>query len=138
MSPAVPAPTFFKNCQVPHPLWSPEMHPCFIVPHTVLELFEAWQGRFAWHRHIDVWRLVPHCLIWCIWRERNARSFEGCERSLPEIKSFSCTLSLNGVWFFLIFLVLPFLFFLTVVLLFLDLCPHSTSPMYSAWHFSYY
>ena len=36
---------------------------------------------------------------------------------------FSYTLSLNGVWFFLIFLVLPFLFFLTVVLLFLDLCP---------------
>ena len=48
----------------------------------------------------------------------------------------SYTLSLNGVWFFLTFLVLPFLFFLTVVLLFLDLCPHSTSPMYSVWQFS--
>ena len=45
----------------------------------------------------------------------------------------SYTLSLNGVWFFLIFLVLPFLFFLTVVLLSLDLCPHGTSPMYSVW-----
>ena len=60
----------------------------WVMPHTVLELFEAWQGKFARHRHIDVWRLVPHGLIWCIWRERNARSFEGCERSLSEIKSF--------------------------------------------------
>ena len=60
----------------------------WVMPHTVLELFEAWQGRFAWHRHIDVWRLVPHCLIWCIWHERNARSLKGCERSLLEIKSF--------------------------------------------------
>ena len=56
------------------------------MPHTVLELFEAWQGKFAWHRHIDVWKLAPHCLIWCIGRERNARIFEGCERSLLEIK----------------------------------------------------
>ena len=52
---------------------------------TVIELFEAWQGKFVRHRHIDVWRLVPHCLIWC---ERSARSFEGCERPLLEIKSF--------------------------------------------------
>ena len=60
----------------------------WVMPHTILELFEAWQGKFVRHCHIDVWKLVPHCLIWCIWRERNARSFEGCERSLLEIKSF--------------------------------------------------
>ena len=58
------------------------------MPHIVLKLFEAWQGEFVRHRHIDVWKLVPHCLIWCIWHERNARSFEGCEHSLLEIKSF--------------------------------------------------
>ena len=82
----------------------------WVMPHAVLELFEAWQGKFARHRHIHVWRLVPHCLIWCIWRERNARSFEGCERSLLESKS----LFLHTLWmerglfsFFLLF----FLFF---------------------------
>ena len=60
----------------------------WVTPHNVLGLFEAWQGKFARHHHIDVWRLVPHYLMWCIWRERNARSFEGYERSLLEIKSF--------------------------------------------------
>ena len=41
----------------------------WVMPHTVLKLFEAWQGKFVRHHHIDVWRLVPHCLIWCIWHE---------------------------------------------------------------------
>ena len=35
-----------------------------------------------------VWRLVLHCLMWCIWCERNVRSFEGCGHSMLEIKSF--------------------------------------------------
>ena len=37
---------------------------------------------------LDIWRIVLHCLMWCIWRERNARSIEGCERSNLEFKSF--------------------------------------------------
>ena len=77
------------HCPVTWELWSLVF--ClfgiqWLMPHNVLELFEAWQGKFAWHRHIDVWKLVPHCLIWCIWCERNARSFEGYERSLLEIE----------------------------------------------------
>ena len=59
----------------------------WVMPHIVLE-FESWQGKFVRHRNIDVWTLVPYCLIWCIWHERNVGSFEGCERSLLEIKSF--------------------------------------------------
>ena len=35
-----------------------------------------------------VWRLAPHCLIWCNWHERNVRCFEGCKHSMLEIKSF--------------------------------------------------
>ena len=58
------------------------------MPHTITELFESWQGKFGQHHNVDVWRIVPHCLIWCIWRERNARGFESCERSMLEIKTF--------------------------------------------------
>ena len=58
------------------------------MPHKVIELFKSWQGKFGRHRNIDFWRLVSHCLIWFIWSKRNARCFEGCERSLLEIKSF--------------------------------------------------
>ena len=68
-----------------------------VMPHKVIELFESWQDMFGRHRNIELWRIVLHCLLWCIWRERNARSFEGCERSMLEIKSFFLTLSLIGV-----------------------------------------
>ena len=36
------------------------------MPHTITELFESWQGKFGQHHNVDVWRIVPHCLIWCI------------------------------------------------------------------------
>ena len=60
----------------------------WVMPQKVIELFESWQGKFGRHRNIELWRIVPHCLLWCIWCERNARRFEGCERSMLEFKSF--------------------------------------------------
>ena len=40
LSPAAPAPTFFKNCRVPHPYPHPhsslETHPCFIAKQLLL------------------------------------------------------------------------------------------------------
>jgi hypothetical protein len=29
--------------------------------------------------------MVPLCLKWCIWRERNAKSFEDCEKPVLEL-----------------------------------------------------
>ena len=31
---------------------------------------------------------TPHCLMWCIWRERNSRSFEDIESYFPNLKLF--------------------------------------------------
>ena len=27
-----------------------------------------------------VWKIVPLCLLWCLWQEKNDRSFEDSER----------------------------------------------------------
>ena len=107
----------------------------WVMPLKVIEVFESWQDKFGRHRNIDLWRLVPHCLMWCIWSKRNAHCFEGCERSLLEIKSFFLHTLL--VWSVpcRIFLFFLFLCFLIIVILVLDFCPHSTSPMYSGWLF---
>jgi hypothetical protein len=35
-----------------------------------------------------VWKMVPSCLLWCLWKERNDRTFEDKERSFEELKSF--------------------------------------------------
>ena len=98
------------HCPIACELWSLVL--ClfgihWVMPHKVIGLFESWQDMFGWHRNIVLWRVVPHCLLWCIWRERNARSFEGCELSLLENKSFFFTHSprlecglFSFFWFF--------------------------------------
>jgi hypothetical protein len=34
-----------------------------------------------------VWKMVPSCLLWYLWRESNNRSFEDYKRTLEESKS---------------------------------------------------
>ena len=32
--------------------------------------------------------IVPHCLMWCLWWERNSMCFEDNERSIPDLMLF--------------------------------------------------
>ena len=61
---------------------------CWVMPQRVVDLLDCWSCNFRRHRNIVIWRMVPHCLMWCIWQEQNARSFEGRERSILEFKPF--------------------------------------------------
>ena len=46
----------------------------------------CWQGSLGRHQNFVIWKAISHCLIWCLWRERNVRTFEGCELSVVELK----------------------------------------------------
>jgi hypothetical protein len=48
----------------------------WVMPCHVLHLWDNWQVRCGNSRTMVVWRMVPHCVMWCLWRERNARHFE--------------------------------------------------------------
>ena len=79
------------HCPIAYELWSMVfvffgIH--WVMPYKVSELLASWQGKFGRYRNIDLWRFVLHCLFWCLRRERNARHFEDCERSILYIKSF--------------------------------------------------
>ena len=52
----------------------------------VRELFACWQEKMGKQPKYMIWRAVPHCLMWCLWRERNLRIFEGCEHHVDELK----------------------------------------------------
>ena len=58
----------------------------WVMPKDVVELTASWPGKFRKHRNGVIWNLVPHCLMWGIWRERNAQIFEGTERAIHELK----------------------------------------------------
>jgi hypothetical protein len=56
------------------------------MPRTVLELLKSWVAAMGSGQATEAWRLAPLCLLWCIWRERNARLFEDVETSMVELR----------------------------------------------------
>ena len=48
----------------------------WVMSKTVVELLDCWQGKFGRHRNATIWMAVPHCLMGCIWREKNNWHFE--------------------------------------------------------------
>jgi hypothetical protein len=57
------------------------------MPHRVVDLFACWWigGR---SRSDVMWKMVPSCLLWSLWREQNDRNFEDQERTLEEHNTF--------------------------------------------------
>ena len=60
----------------------------WVMPQSVVGLLACWLGQFGRHRNGNIWRIIPHCLMWCLWKERNSRCFEDIERSIPDLKLF--------------------------------------------------
>jgi hypothetical protein len=57
---------------------------CWVMLSTVKELFASlWTGGRS--RSAAVWKMVPLCIMWCIWRECNDRCFEDKSRSSEEL-----------------------------------------------------
>jgi hypothetical protein len=46
-----------------------------VLPQTVAELLFSWWNGLGRHTS-DVWNLVPLCLMWIVWKERNSCTFE--------------------------------------------------------------
>jgi len=56
------------------------------MPRRVLELLTSWGASFGCGLAMDVWRLVTLCLMWCLWREQNARHIEYVLTSMLELR----------------------------------------------------
>jgi hypothetical protein len=76
---------FLVSCGV---LFSIVLGLAWVIPKRVVDLFAYWRGLRGSPRNTYVWKMVPFCLLWCIWRERNDRSFEDNERMVPELTFF--------------------------------------------------
>ena len=69
----------FLHCLVAMDLWSIILGlfgVIWVMPQSILGLLACGQGSFGRHRNGYIWSIVPHCLMWCLWRERNSRCFE--------------------------------------------------------------
>ena len=62
----------------------------------VVDLFFCWYHWLGKHNS-DIWNLVPGCLMWTIWTERNQRSFEDIGKSLTQLLDLCQRPSLIGL-----------------------------------------
>ena len=65
---------------------------CF--PKQLVDLLDGWWNMLGRHTSC-IWNLVPPCLMWTVWRERNRRTFEDWrnQRVSSWIILFFCYLS---------------------------------------------
>jgi hypothetical protein len=75
------------HCGVTNALWNAilsRLGLSWVMLSSVKELMACWclGGRT---RSAVVWKMIPLCLMWCIWRERNTRCFEDSTMSFEEI-----------------------------------------------------
>jgi hypothetical protein len=58
----------------------------WVMLRSVKDLLGSWRGQKGNRTLIPIWRIAPLCLMWCVWRERNACSFKDCETGLSNLK----------------------------------------------------
>jgi hypothetical protein len=89
----------FLHCHTARELWALTFSMfgvSWVLPRHVVDLLACWTGRAHRGRSATIWGLIPHCLMWVIWRERNARTFEDLENTIQDIKH--CFLSMLLEW----------------------------------------
>ena len=77
------------HCPVAHSLWI-QMLQVFgiqwVMPGSMESLVSCWSywlGKFT----LDIRNMVPGCLMWVVWMERNWRSFEAKEKLLVQLQA---------------------------------------------------
>ena len=76
------------HCPVAHSLWTFMLQAFgvhWVMPGSVAGLLSCWHQWLGKHNS-DIWNLVPGCLMWIVWLERDHRSFENKEKTLDELK----------------------------------------------------
>ena len=58
----------------------------WVMPNTIVSLLFAWRNWLGTYSS-KVWNLVPECLMWLVWKERNARTFEDIESPIDTLKT---------------------------------------------------
>jgi hypothetical protein len=70
------------HCDVAQVVWS-YFYSLFrvewVMPNNVLDLLSGWGTLLGRGRTIRIWKQVPLCVLWGLWRERNSRLFEDVE-----------------------------------------------------------
>ena len=69
-------------CEVETELWNvffQLFRVSWVMLQKVSDNLESWRGQLSNRYALHIWRLIPLCVMLCLWREQNACSFEDTE-----------------------------------------------------------
>ena len=85
----------FLHCEMAYRLWSfvfITIGLSWVIPRSIPDQLFGWWNWLGKHSS-QIWNLVPLCILWCIWKERNRRTFKDLDSSNDQmLASFSGTL----------------------------------------------
>ena len=65
----------------------------WVLPEIVKETLISWRGSFVGKKRKKIWKSVPLCIFWMVWKERNRLAFRGGVVNIQRLKSsFVCNL----------------------------------------------
>ena len=65
----------------------------WVFPESVIEVLLSWRGSFVGKKRKKIWKSIPLCIFWTVWKERNRIVFRGGSLDIQKFKySFVCNL----------------------------------------------
>ncbi|RVX20164.1 hypothetical protein CK203_004515 [Vitis vinifera] len=65
----------------------------WVLPESVKEALTSWRGSFVGKKRKQIWKFIPLCIFWTVWKERNRLAFRGGVVNVQRLKnSFVCNL----------------------------------------------
>ncbi|KAG5569956.1 hypothetical protein H5410_059722 [Solanum commersonii] len=79
----------FLHCRVTGQLWSLFLRltgNSWTMPEHTADLLSCWIRRGGSKSQKKWWRIIPACIWWSVWKERNGRCYENKSNSIQKVK----------------------------------------------------
>ena len=60
----------------------------WVFPESVKEVLFSWRGHFVGKNRKKIWKAIPLCIFWTVWKERNRLAFKGGVLHIQKLKNF--------------------------------------------------
>ena len=79
------------HCPMVSPLWDLFFSLIgffWVFPKTVKDALISWKGSFVGKKRRKIWKSVPLCIFWTVWKERNCIAFRDGTVDVQKLKHF--------------------------------------------------
>jgi len=79
----------FLHCRITNILWSIFINSkglLWVMPRNIVQALKIWSSFAYISGHKERWKIIPTCIWWSVWKERNLRCFQNKSNSIQKMK----------------------------------------------------